>query len=631
MKDSARQVELVQDRFDGGMNMYEPGPRQFRDGRNFIIRDGKPTTRPGIRQYLNADGGYLAGYWFNEDNAQDNDPGHTGVWFDYQFVSSPWGGTIQGAALVRFSTSTENKIIFVTNGVVYQYEDGYLETVACGLLSSTETVEFVQANNEVYMFRSGSGAPLYWDGSSTGFVAVPDAAVGDNIPHADNGLFHEGRMWVSVGDIVYASAIYDFTEWDYTNRMWRVEAGEGEQGVILYPFHEDILLVFKKNRINAFMGVNSVIAAGSGLADYVYQDVVTPKSGGIAEHAIVTIGEDVWYLDRQRRGIFSTLRNAEGKMQIEPVAVSAPIQPYLDRVNWDQASDACAGVFENYILFAVPLDNSTDNNCVLVYDRIANEGRGAWCPPWSGIALNPVRFWNDEDKFIFLGADGRLREMFTSDPWDTEDPYNDAPAYDASVTYEPGDYFYYESGGDKIFKVTATCQGQTPPDTDYYEELSDQWAPFDIDMMIEMRQFQLAEMEPGMRFGRAEVLFEHNNPKVSLATLSSDYGTEEEQFSDQEYPRTEFDVVRDDWDETNADLDFHDPHRKDYALLVGSAGITADSAGLTGGIMEKHSLEFLPVTVNDRSIGLRVTNTRGILRLISAKILAAGNRVTTGA
>ena len=67
---SEQKVMLGQSDFSGGLNMLNPGPTQYRDALNIVIRDGQPTTRPGIRAYLATDGGWLAGFWFNEENAK---------------------------------------------------------------------------------------------------------------------------------------------------------------------------------------------------------------------------------------------------------------------------------------------------------------------------------------------------------------------------------------------------------------------------------------------------------------------------------------------------------------------------------------------------------------------------------
>jgi len=472
----ARDQELLeQRRFDGGVNMLAQGPDQLADAENVVIRDGKVTTRGGVRRYLAADGGYLIGFWFNEDHEKFNDATHTGFWFPFAFVRSPWG-EVQGCAMIRLASWEKAKILFVCAGSVFIYENGFVDTVLVSGVGATEKVELVQTDNQVLMFRTG-GAPKVWDGDEdgAGFVDVPAAAVGEDIPSADNGLFHQGRIWVTVADDVYASLILDYTEWDSVKRYWTVQRGAGKPGVILYPFNEDILLAFKDDRVMAFAGVNSVIEAGADLASYVTQQVVNVKTGCVARYAIVTIGEDVWYLGYG--GIWSLQRNQQSKVEMDPVAVSVPIQPYIDRINWDNQTaieGACAAVHDNYILFAVPVDGSPTNNMILVYDRVARNGAGAWVGVWKGNTLNPVRFFNDGGKLLFLSADNAVRVMFTDDPWDSESALADTPPWDEDVTYEPGDLVYYEESGEQIWRALVPNRGQVPGVFEPVEVL-DQW------------------------------------------------------------------------------------------------------------------------------------------------------------
>lgn len=617
---AAGETPGVQDRWDGGMNMYEPGANQYRDAKNIVIRDGKPTTRPGVRDYLAADGGFVAGFWFNEENARHNDATHTGFWFPFSFVRSPWG-SVQGCQLIRLSIHSENKVIFAVGGAIFIYERGYVTEVGCSeSIGSDESLEFVQANDTVYLFRSGDNPPLYWDGGDDGFVLVPDATVGDDIPHADNGLYHEGgRMWCSVDDDVYASAVLDFTEFDSVYRKWSIRRGSGEQGVILYPFHEDTILAFKKESISALVKVNAALLGSSKLSDYVQRQTVCEKTGAAAKWAIVTLGEDVLYLGYG--GIYSLRRNFENKIEMDPVAMSEPIQSYIDRINWDAVSCACATTHRNYAIFAVPVDKSITNNLLIVYDRQTNGGRGAWVGVWESPVLNPVRFFHDGDKLIFLSADNIVREMFTNDPWDSENPYRDTPQYDTDKLYEPGEVCGFEYDGDRIWQAIVPTQGNAPPDTDYWEEVTDQWAYYDIESFVETRM-PYGQGQPPMRRGPIEVLYRHCNPKVTISILCHDPGTEETVRGDIEYDRTEWDVAdKGTWDNTNANLDFNDPYRKDYALLVGQDGIMADSNGLRGGAWQTHAEVFQPMTVWERETWVKVRNERGKLKLLSLSML----------
>jgi hypothetical protein len=620
--DNGEQSILTQSDFSGGMNCANPSGNQYKDALNIVIRDGRPTTRPGVRRYLKADGGYETGFYFNQENSKQNDALHTGFWFPFDFVQSPWG-IIQGAELIRLSIHDRNKIIFASGGAVYIYEDGYVTGVPA-TVGSDETVEFVQANDKIYMFRSGDNHPLVWDGAETGFVVVPEPApgTGESIPHGETAVYHAGRMWVPVDDDIFASAALDPSTYDFVGRSWSVNKGEGEFGVVLYPFHEDILLAFKRRRIVALGQINAVVLSGGSMADYVVQNDVDQTTGLVARHAAVTIGEDVWYLGYG--GIYSLSRNAQNKTQLQPVAVSEPIKSYIQRINWPAVSCACATVHDNYVIFAVPVDSSTTNNLLLVYDKLVQ----AWVGPWSGYTLNPVRFFHDNEKLIFLSADGVVRQMFTDDAWDSEDPYADVPVFDVAVIYEPGEAVYYELAGDRLYVCVETTQGNLPTDTTYWEEITDVWGMYAVESMLETKQFK-GEVSP-LRLSRAGISLEHQNALLELSQTADDFGTEKVIYSGVEYPRDEYDVVLPDWDETNVNDDFEVPNRKDYTLMVGLNGIYCFDGGLTVGIWEKHILRWMPLTVNVQSIGVRVRNARGKMRVGAVQFMVAPRRFAAG-
>ena len=94
--DASDQTLIEQRRFDGGVNMLAQDADQLADAVNVTIRDGRVTTRGGIRRCLKADGGFVAGFYFNLDGQKFSDATHTGFWFDFDFVRGVWG-EIQGA------------------------------------------------------------------------------------------------------------------------------------------------------------------------------------------------------------------------------------------------------------------------------------------------------------------------------------------------------------------------------------------------------------------------------------------------------------------------------------------------------------------------------------------------------
>ena len=77
-----------------------------------------------------------------------------------------------------------------------------------------------------------------------------------------------------------------------------------------------------------------------------------------------------------------------GKVSAVDVPMSEPIQPLIDRINWNAASGAAAAYHNNRLYMAVPLDGSSDNNGILIFDYLA----GGWAGYDTGSAIKVKRF-----------------------------------------------------------------------------------------------------------------------------------------------------------------------------------------------------------------------------------------------
>jgi len=569
-------------------------------------------------------GGYLSGFWLNQENWKASDVLHVGFWFPFDFVREVVVTDIQGIAIIRLSTMDENKTIFAANGYCYIYEEGYADEIACiPAIADTEEINFIQAVDKIWMFRGESLTPYVWDGGDDGFVPVDDPITGSAIKNSKTGLYHAGRMWVTNGDDVYASDVLDPTTYDYVYANWSCWKQQDVQGVTLHPFHESGILCFKKNRISLLDGINSAVLTGTNFTDYVRQLTVDEHSGCIAPNAIVTSGEDVWYLGYG--GIYSLLRNQQNKIQIESVSQSSPVSNYIDRINWQYAHKSCAMTHDNYIIFSVPIDGATTPNVCLVYDRLLS----AWAGVWDGALINPTKFLKDNEVPLFLASNFVVRRMFTTDPWDSENPYSDTPNWDATKTYQgTGELVYFEFNGDQIYRSLQTSLNISPEtDATIWGRVDDIWSLYDVETYVNTRQYKWKPVTPPIRFNRSDVLFRHRNPKLTLNIGSEDHSTDKTLFTDEEYPQTEYDIANTpDWAETNENLDFNDPYRKDYTLYLTASGMYMNDEGLYVGIWKTHSLKFIPVVVSLQSIGVEITNSRGMIEINSIRFLAAPRR-----
>ena len=582
VRDKPGQLFHLQDRFDGGMvDTSEPGPNQFRYGLNGVIRDGDFTTRPGIRRaWPSLSSGFRFSVFFNQDDARYNDATHTGFWFPFRFVEDIYGD-VQGWGFYRFPDETEYSVILCTGGAVYKHErSGVEEITTAEAIDGTETVDFLMANQYVVMLRGEDENPLYWDGSSTGFIAfpAPTASGSSAIQGSGHGVYLNGRLYlVRDRDDIRASDVLDITSYHETFQKFSVGKGDGDEIVRLLPFQEDNLLVFKKRSVHVLSGLNLPLLVDSSgdeqvnMSDNVRVDLVDGNNGLVGENAAIAWGEEVFYLSE--RGIIALRRNEQAKLQAIDLPLSHPITKLIKRIHWTSASVACAGAFDNYILISAPIDGKTYNNGTIVYDTIANGGTGAWCGLWQSEMLKPVEWLRHGEHLYFLGNDGILREAMTDDPWDTEDPYLDVQTYNAATYYFAGEHVYFEvSGEQRIYVADVDTEGNAPTDTDYWTQVTDPYNAFHVESELVMRDVDFGDPSP-KKPGRFELLFGHQNPKLTIEVESEDSNTRSALFSDQEFDRTEYDVAdTDDWEPTNSNDDWDTAHRKDYSIFVPGTG-----------------------------------------------------------
>lgn len=557
-----------QNDFAGGMVMIgDPPANGYRWAKNVVIRDGKLTTRFGMRAaFRSTQAGFQEAFYFNQEGAKYNDPSHTGFWFDFNFIGSAWG-TIQGMGTFRFISDLEMRVIIVSGGSVFVHEKGEVKKVTTvDTIAVTEKVFFIQANQLLFMFRGEDNRVMQWDGSAAGFVFVPASISRDSIVNASNANYIQGRLWIpAYDDEIYVSDVLAFSDYDYVHQLFSIQSGDGDSITRILQFHEDTAIVFKKRSIHAISGINSYVLEGTTFDNYVKASVVDNEHGLVAREAVVQYGEQIAYLSYG--GIYNLQRNQYGIMQGLDMPLSAPIQPLIDRINWAAVSCACATAHNNYLLFAVPIDGATANNTVLVYDLI----RSAWVGEWTSEMLHPVQFIKMDEKQYFLGTDGRLRILFCEDPWDSEDQFNDTQIHSLTRYYLVGEHCVHtpSSGEKTIYRALVENINTLPTVTSVWAVETDPNNLYKVESEAWLRFMDSGDKSTGKRWQRGEIIFDHIAPKITLDYEEPAYNTVKNICTDKVYDRTKYDIIgHEDWVATNENLDFDHPRRQDYPVMV---------------------------------------------------------------
>ena len=600
--------------FSGGLMLVsEPAANQYREGRNLVIRDGDARSRPGMKlafPILGSDPLY-----FNEDNARYTDATHTGFWFPFTFVGRSWTN-VQGAMFFQFTGDTKSRQIIVADGTVFVNDQGFVTEIDTSeTIGSSEDIEFVQGNNEIVMFRSGDNNPLRWKGldQPSGFVSFTSPGTTDRIPKGNRGAYAFGRLLVVKDDDVYVSDALDFDTYDWTYQKFGISNGDGDKLQALVPFRQDYVVAFKNRSFHLIKGLNSAVASGSELSAYVSVERVTNEEGLVGPRAWAIQGEQIYFLSY--KGFSTVERTAQGTVLGREVALSAPVAPMLDRITWPKTADVAVAVFNNYAIVSVPMDSSTTNNKMMVYDIQL----GKWVGTWNGQLTNAVQFFEDEEKLYFLGTDGLIRQMFISDPWDSVNIAVDTPFYDATVTYEVGWYVRDPNATTVTYKSLLRNTGVALTTASTWVAVSDTTHIYDVELELWTRFYRHGDESSPKFYGRGALFFDHENPKITVKRESEDAFTLETLYTDKTYSQKAYEVNNTAaWDNSNDDLDFATKGREDYTLFIPSGGLTMSATtGITVGLKEHHDLKFYNKETDSYAFALRITNTQGAFGLTS--------------
>lgn len=197
-------------------------------------------------------------------------------------------------------------------------------------------------------------------------------------PATPFAVLNQRRLWMpyfydssaspqkrSNNDEIIASDILDPDTFDAIGGSLKITGGSSDFIVGLEPFTEDKLVVFARRSIHQVNGV-------SGSLLDVRVNVVTPDIGCSARGSIVQIANKIFFLSDQ--GVFGLEYLDAYNLRGLETPLSEPIQPYVDRINQDYIDKAVGAYFNNRYYLAVPLDSSTENNTILVYNLI----NGGW-------------------------------------------------------------------------------------------------------------------------------------------------------------------------------------------------------------------------------------------------------------
>ena len=159
-------------------------------------------------------------------------------------------------------------------------------------------------------------------------------------------------------DEIIASDLLDSDTYDQIYAQYRFNAGEADFNVGLHSFSEDNLMVFNRNSIHLVTNTTSLQAASARL--------LTNEVGCVARQSIKQVGNQVIFLSDN--GVYSTQFFDEYNLRGTETPLSEAINVTIKRINKAHWDKSVAVYFDNRYFLAVPLDDSTKNNAIIIYN-----------------------------------------------------------------------------------------------------------------------------------------------------------------------------------------------------------------------------------------------------------------------
>ena len=422
--------------FGGGVDAFRPAD-ELKDSQcqlmsNVIVRDNYSVrTRPGF-QAIDS----LSHTWSSQVVAN----------------AATITGGIQGMAFYNPST-TAAKLLFVGVGnKLFTWDNSaWAWVTAANSFAPTAAFTAEQGVSGI-IFSDGSGVPVYFDGAT--WTKYSGATAGEEIVITGCTIFKwcGGRMWASgnasASDTIWFSKLLEYrpksiatgtiTSWGTTGSTGygstRIGTGNGDAITALVPMQNNIMCVLKANSVwllNVQPGsTNPNGTIGSGWSATEVGSGISTGSGCVGPNAAVMYENDVMFMSQDGVRSVQMMQASAGQYQLS-AALSTPVQPIIDRINWPYSNLIKATKYRHLVLWAVPLDNSLVNNYVIVYN-----GRiGAWTGYWTGVPCNfmAVTKFNSTNELYAGGSDGSVKKWIDSQ----SSLSTDTTYVDSSLTTSP--------------------------------------------------------------------------------------------------------------------------------------------------------------------------------------------------
>lgn len=320
-------------------------------------------------------------------------------------------------------TTGQEIIVMVTTNKLWYYNP-QTEVLALPVnfpagqtITTSDGCEVIQAIDKVFITRGFSKRPLVWDMGVNITVLPNSPTVGHEFPNC-SGLLYYGNRLIAQGkyhsepntlrnrDTVCVSNYLDHEHWDILD-AFTFNNGGNDEIISIAPWTLNEFTVFMRHSIfYVNTGVGRYVTGDALSTDCFIKTLVTDV-GCMAKRSVVQANGGVIFLSDN--GVYAMNPTQVGsnesmRLLTNAQPISAPINDVISRINRTYAYRSVAVYWDNRYYLAVPLDSSTTNNAVLIYNFILNA--------WESVDTYPVGV--DVFNFVVAKKDN-IRRLFIID------------------------------------------------------------------------------------------------------------------------------------------------------------------------------------------------------------------------
>lgn len=271
---------------------------------------------------------------------------------------------IETGHIQRSGPTTSNNFVVATVPTTTSFT--YNLTVAH---TGANTGYVIQVGKPVLVF-DGTVVNITNQGIIDGTILGGTTPTACSFPFTSTAIYHGNRIFckyskdeIAVSD--YLPNINGDWEFDLTIQALTVNLGDEQEITSFHPWVKNNVLVFKDNSIYTAKFADDTSTPNIILASS-YVENMTMDLGCVAKRSVANVGGQIFFLSK--RGVYSLEPQLDANLLANTFPLSTDVQKYVDRINQAYVKNAVGVVFNGRYYLAVPLDDSTVNNYILIYN-----------------------------------------------------------------------------------------------------------------------------------------------------------------------------------------------------------------------------------------------------------------------